>query len=289
METSTSSLLVATALVVLAAASNNNMPPRYLTAEGGTTAIATQILESAVSRNKQQQYQEPIVKNHTNVKSLAKQLQEFRTHLPSFFADDPDTMAQVERFLQEQTEAVKQLAVENVQRDRRVRDFVEALQTVSSNAANEETTDFSLAIDAALQDPKLQSQHVDMAQEKMYRDVLDHLGESGGGDDDICCVAATGASSLKCPITAMLLEDPVRNTLCHHTYSRNGIRQHMRTKGRNCRCPFPGCVNTQPVTESVLERDYEMEDAVRREKRRLEQETQRIASQANDLVDSDDE
>ena len=53
------------------------------------------------------------------------------------------------------------------------------------------------------------------------------------------------------PITRKEMTDPVKNTLCGHTYERDSILQligkHPKTK-----CPMAGCANSNPVNQNHL-------------------------------------
>ena len=112
--------------------------------------------------------------------------------------------------------------------------------------------------------------------------VRNNTGTAGG-------VTSQGTSAQavpKCPITSMDMEDPVRNKICGHVYSRAGIEHMMRGKGF-CKCPIAGC-NNYKVTPDQLEKDLEMELLVKRaqvRKRKAEQ----TLSQSAELVDSDEE
>jgi Zinc-finger of the MIZ type in Nse subunit len=158
---------------------------------------------------------------------------------------------------------------------------------------------------------------VSIEQEQMYRDICEALGEpvsSSSNDDDdddedrimvmnnIGTSNATGgltssasllssSSKLKCPITGMYMEEPMKNKVCHHVYSRGGIMQHIRTQqsgGRpTVRCPVPGCNNTN-ITANQLEKDVETEMRIRQERRRQERNAESLASSANNVDDDDD-
>jgi len=85
-------------------------------------------------------------------------------------------------------------------------------------------------------------------------------------------------------------DDPVRNKLCHHIYSKQAILAYIeqkRRQRRSCDCPQTGCGN-KTVNASQLEDDLVTKQAIRREKRRLDQLEQERATQAS-LVDSDEE
>lgn len=273
------------------------MPPRYLVE--GNSAVTANVLGSIA--DKQRQYSEPIIKNHTAVENLAQTLQRLRNELIDLLDTSTDAeKAEIQTFLDEQTKAVHELAQQNVQRQRRVRDFIAGVKIVQKDTHdgknNGADTNYKEAIAAAVTTAQQQAQEteVEVHQDKLYLAVMEALGETpAGGDDEIAFVVGNGSSTqnsnLKCPITGVLMEDPVKNSICGHSYSRAGIRSHMQAKQHRAKCPVAGCYNTQVVTERVLADDYGVQQAVRKEKRRQEQEQQRIASQANDLMDSDDE
>lgn len=124
-------------------------------------------------------------------------------------------------------------------------------------------------------------------------------GMGGGGGSD---------AALKCPITGAYMHDAVRNRVCKHVYSRAGIAAHIANSSHHnsshsrsqqqhsqhnaAGCPTVGCGN-RAVTLSQLEDDVATNLLVRRVVRRQEQQKEKqsraYASQADDLVDSDDE
>ena len=67
-----------------------------------------------------------------------------------------------------------------------------------------------------------------------------------GGD-----IIATEMVSTIDPITKKEMTDPVKNTLCGHTYERNSILQ-LIDKNQKTKCPMGGCANKNPVTENHL-------------------------------------
>jgi len=70
---------------------------------------------------------------------------------------------------------------------------------------------------------------------------------------------------LKCPLTFVLLEDPVRCTDCGHRYSKDAVEKYIRMKSSHrgrvaARCPVAGCSATlilEPRSASNLEPDDE--------------------------------
>jgi SUMO ligase MMS21 Smc5/6 complex component len=130
--------------------------------------------------------------------------------------------------------------------------------------------------------------------EKFCREIRSSLGikehasrgKKGDDSDEELEVLRNpaGTQSLKCPITAMLYEEPLRNKVCGHVYSKEGIVQMLRA--RQTRCPVAGCRNGV-VTMEQLEEDMETAMKVKRQRRREETERQQRASQA--IYDSEDE
>lgn len=71
--------------------------------------------------------------------------------------------------------------------------------------------------------------------------------------------------ALYCPITKKPFEDPVRNKLCNHCYSKAAINEIL-TRKHSIKCPVGGC--TKQVTMPNLIPDREL---ARRVKRKLKQ------------------
>lgn len=63
------------------------------------------------------------------------------------------------------------------------------------------------------------------------------------------------------------LVEPVRSTVCGHTFSRTFIEEYIRRKLRsgNVTCPMAGC--SAHVTSDALERDMDAERALAQSKR----------------------
>ncbi len=60
--------------------------------------------------------------------------------------------------------------------------------------------------------------------------------------------------------------EPVRSTVCGHTYSRNAIEDYIRRKRNGtASCPMAGC--SADVTRDVLERDMDAERSMAQSKR----------------------
>ena len=134
----------------------------------------------------------------------------------------------------------------------------------------------------------------------MVRDMMERLGEkvqgAGGAkttgedddDDDLEMVGdAAGhnhGADLKCPITTMYLDRPLKNTRCGHVYSKEGIEQLLRGHGRKKSCPVAGCTNDD-VQKNQLVEDVEMAMRVKRYLKKLEREKKAKMSQLDDLDD----
>jgi E3 SUMO-protein ligase NSE2 len=85
-------------------------------------------------------------------------------------------------------------------------------------------------------------------------------------DDDL--VVGREVQSIRCPITLVLLDKPVRSTKCPHVYSLNAIKELVRQGQGSCDCPVPGC--GQRIRMETLKEDKAMARRVRQEKARLE-------------------
>ena len=87
------------------------------------------------------------------------------------------------------------------------------------------------------------------------------ISEYGNGNDqdndlqiveDVCGeIIATQVINTIDPITRLEMKDPVRNTLCGHTYERSSITQLISINPRQ-KCPMAGCANKTPVSQNNL-------------------------------------
>jgi hypothetical protein len=278
-------------------------------------ASALMVLNNIVS--KKSQYEEGIKRNHLTCKQVAERLAiggELEMALSHVMDENNDSAKNdIQEFLQEQRERLKQLAEKNVQGFREVDVFVSALsglrEVVEQNQQNIEEggegdlPNYEENLRKVMDEHRRskQASAVDLRDEQFCRDIRSKLGEkeppkkrkpgkrSGDDDDDDddLEVINSGTQSLKCPMTAMLFEDPVRNKQCGHVYSRNGIEQLLQTNGSKA-CPVAGCVNHR-VEREQLEEDLEMAMKVRKFKRREAKEKQQRMSQMALDDDSDAE
>jgi hypothetical protein len=275
--------------------------------------VVSNVLNSIAS--KESSYKAPIKANHVLSKSAAKRIRHYEDILAKTIGV-VHTEEEWKAYLKERKEELKSIAANNVSSQRKIDTFCKAVrnvqtqtqqraqsQSAENSKENEEMESYEVLIHEAIkaietQDAPLQ---LDMEQEPFYREIAQLLGEplaaakkkTGEDDDDIEISeplgATDGVSSLKCPITGAFMEDAVRNKVCSHVYSKAGILAHIQSQGRSqCKCPMAGCGNRN-VSGAQLEEDIETKMNVRRAMRQESQRLEHQASQANDLMDSDEE
>ena len=115
----------------------------------------------------------------------------------------------------------------------------------------------------------------DVSTHPMTIEMRTALGDtlpSSSVDDELEIVHHRGGDTihtLKCPITGMLFEQPVKSKECGHTYSKAGLAQLI--KNRKKTCPVAGCRN-KTLSMAKVEDDEEMRMKVNRFRKREEQE-----------------
>ncbi|KAI8051264.1 zinc-finger of the MIZ type in Nse subunit-domain-containing protein [Syncephalis plumigaleata] len=102
-------------------------------------------------------------------------------------------------------------------------------------------------------------------------------------DDEDDIVQISQRVSLICPLTTMLMEDPVTSISCKHSFSRNAILDYVQQyhNTRSIPCPVAGC--QQEITESTLKRNRWLETKIEHEKERMQSE-ERLASEYTDVI-----
>lgn len=70
------------------------------------------------------------------------------------------------------------------------------------------------------------------------------------------------------PITRQEMTDPVKNTLCGHTYEKNSILQ-LISQNRKTGCPMAGCANTNPVSQNHLILNSDVLKLIQQKNRKL--------------------
>lgn len=187
----------------------------------------------------------------------------------------------------EYRERLKQLSEKNVQNQRKVDAFVGALKNIASHQGDiqDYQTMLEESIEKELQ--QINQSSVDVHLETMYLETCRALGEVSEAqkDDELEIVESESSVNLKCPLSGTLLEDPVKNKLCGHVYSRKSIIHHMRIKTQ---CPVVGCSNKH-LTSSQLEEDMATARLVRREQIRRQKLSQQMSQNAIDFDDEEEE
>eukprot|EP00526_Cylindrotheca_closterium_P015302 CAMPEP_0113650008 /NCGR_PEP_ID=MMETSP0017_2-20120614/26597_1 /TAXON_ID=2856 /ORGANISM="Cylindrotheca closterium" /LENGTH=244 /DNA_ID=CAMNT_0000562467 /DNA_START=39 /DNA_END=773 /DNA_ORIENTATION=+ /assembly_acc=CAM_ASM_000147 len=183
-------------------------------------------------------------------------------------------------------DALRQLSETNVNHEREVGAFVATLRKTLEqpdikeySAFIKENTEKELA--------QINQSSIQVNQERMYLDMCTKLGDvsAQNQDDELEVVGGNTTVSLKCPITGTLLQDPMRNKVCHHVYSKHAILNYVRN--RNNKCPNVGCVNTN-LSMGQLEDDHQTARLVKREMIRMEEEKRQQTQNAMELEDDED-
>ncbi|ETV98435.1 hypothetical protein, variant, partial [Aphanomyces invadans] len=97
-------------------------------------------------------------------------------------------------------------------------------------------------------------------------------------DEDVMVQESNSLRNMSCPITQMIMQDPVKNPECGHTYSKVGIESHLKHKQS---CPVAGCRKRV----QNLEPDVDMEVLIANRSRTISAPTAAGAT----AVDSDSE
>lgn len=283
--------------------------------QGSSRFASSQNISAAVCDaflNKEGTHRGPIAENKALCEAAAprlrKEVGEVEDRLLSMvrYVDDESILSTetVQNFLQQARGHLKRIAEMNIENDRNISVYMEAVKTLKqAEVANFDTEG---AEEKEIEDPgehlkqiyaqkktQMEQLNLDMSEEKHYRDVCEQMGEKiGKADEDEIEVQYNAASQrnlLMCPIMGTLMENPVKNKACGHLYSRDGIESHiqsMRRSRRQCSCPVTGCSNGN-VTLDQLETDLRAQNMIRREQRRMDREKEVFMSQA-DSVELDD-
>jgi hypothetical protein len=267
------------------------------TSGSGTVASSVLALNSIAA--KEPAYKEAILRNHMHSKVMAE----------CFFAKESDALEaclkavsedQQEDLLeafQEQRNRLMKVSETNVDNFRQVNAFIGALNQsirphIEQQREGTEPQDYEKLILEKMQEYRQaqKDSELDMADEQFVREIKTALGEATASannddddDDDLQVVTRASGETLKCPIMGSYYEDPVKSSICGHTYSRMGIENHLRSSRK---CPVAGCSNNN-ITRDQLQPDIEMQMKVRRQRRKSDQEKAQRLTQ--DLIDSDEE
>lgn len=269
----------------------------------------TTILNTMTS--KKDDYKSSLITNQDLLKSTAHRMAingSLESNLLSMIkSDEGDNIFpedDIKSFMEEQRQRIKNLAEQNALRERKIDNFIGAINQLKVKVATDGAAELGggeakyESVIADLMQQEEDNHPMDAKTSEMYIDICDKLGEkvkrpgtAAGDDDDIEIVRNNTATeqNYKCPMTSKLMEDPVKNKVCGHVYSREGIDVWMKSRRNDHPCPVTGCTN-QSVTPGQLEDDAFTARLVKRYKRQQDKETeQRAMSQAHNLEDSDDD
>jgi Zinc-finger of the MIZ type in Nse subunit len=217
-----------------------------------------------------------------------------------------DVKQDIKDFLQEQRDRLKKLAIRNVEKEREIAAFIQALNVLRNEVAagqeNEgDVCNYEKSIENKMEGEKRkhQTNMEDVTDTKEYRELCELMGEklakkkkgkrSGQNDDSDSDIEIEnkGGANLKCPITASWFEEPHKSKLCGHIYSKQAILSYIGTRSHK-NCPVAGCNNNQ-LNKAQLEEDRFTEMKVKKAIRAEEKEKQARLTQAAGVGDSDEE
>lgn len=217
-----------------------------------------------------------------------------------------------EKSMEHYRTTLKNIAQENVRQERELQAYMTTLQVLGNRNDDPEEDvedenaapdDFQQLIETTMDQEreKMERESIDVTHEEKYLEMLSRLGEqapagtqgsgpAGDGDDSdedlqVLTQGGNGGENLKCPITTMLMENPVRNTVCGHAYSLDAIVQLLRT---NRTCPVFGC-NNKNVVRSHLVEDPDLALKIRRAKKRMSAEKRTMRHTPALELDDDEE
>jgi len=219
-------------------------------------------------------------------------------------------------------ETIKRLALQNVAHHRQVQAYLQGLRTLPNHVAasqqqqqqdeeegdennNPSVIDYPKVLKEAMSTSfaQMEEDNVRPEEDSWYLTVVNTLNEPKSGtrgqdgadedeDDEIAVMRngdSNGTTNLKCPITGMLMEEPMKNKVCGHVYEKHAILNHIR-KDHSRRCPVPGC-SSRGITPNQLVEDRTTLVLIRRQKIRdqKQREIQKQSQNAIEMDDSDDE
>ena len=220
-------------------------------------------------------YRSSVRRLHATSKILAKYLAPVDGDLRNVSEGDDN----IENCFEECRIRLKGISDGNVKKMKEIDYFVEAVRDVKNDMTRrqqDESEDDAVDYEAAIHSA------VERIREKdaITPDQIDHdpmvielrttLGEKVKSDDDDLEIMNNRdeTHALKCPITATFFEDPVKNKVCGHTYSKSGLQQMLKNRKRGC--PVAGCSNNN-LGLAQVEPDDEMRMRVNRLRKREEQ------------------
>jgi len=236
-------------------------------------------------------YRRCIQENDENMKLFAATMME--SLCPALEECCSQDNEELQTFLQTQKQRLMKVTEELVKQNRTVDTFCESLKNVK-NSLDEENynTNYETRIQTEMQKVKSDSTYLDMAQESAVREMQKTLGllseEVNLGDAELeVLVPKHNSRSLRCPLSGAYFEDPMKCRVCYHIYSRNALEQFLKqARGRNCKCPVPGCSNSH-LTIKSCDPDPTTAMRVKKQQRMSAREKELRMSQAAS-VDSDE-
>ncbi|CAM9509251.1 unnamed protein product [Ectocarpus fasciculatus] len=182
---------------------------------------------------------------------------------------------------QQLAEQVQQLAAQNAKLEIKRAATASALQTLAAQV-DKKTAGGAAAAAAAADDPP--PEEMDMAyflegmtsklssamegadekalESQEYKNLMKMIVATAMDDDDDIMVPNDNRVSLKCPLTSSTFVDPVKNTVCGHTYGKKAILNHIRVGTKNgansdgVSCPVAAC--NHKVLKANLAPDKDM-------------------------------
>ncbi|KIJ64447.1 hypothetical protein HYDPIDRAFT_28392 [Hydnomerulius pinastri MD-312] len=104
-------------------------------------------------------------------------------------------------------------------------------------------------------------------------------GDASDDDDELEIGGVT--QDYKCPITLVILENPMTSEVCKHSYSEVAIRDYLKSARGGKPCPASGCNNK--ITMDQLKADKDLEKRVKLAARRAQR--QEEDSDADEVIE----
>lgn len=257
-----------------------------------TTTYAEGSIRAAVQtanniRNRHADIRSGIQSNHDMAINFARSLQEIALA-------DPALEEELKEFMSEQKLRLVKAAEHCVTLDQKIDAFEVALAAVTSSLQqNHNEQDYETLLASEIANATNRQRPIDVQQAPKVRELRGALDLPTSCDDEeedeLQVLGGSGTQTLKCPISGATLQDPVRNKVCKHVYSKDALVQFLAQgqRKRKCACPVFGCSN-QNLTLQSCEPDRSTAMAVKRhERKQAHQQEIRMSQAAN--VDSDGE
>jgi len=171
---------------------------------------------------------------------------------------------------------IKELSEMNARNELKIDSFVEKMQQLKRDLAPESCSLENLeekvmkAVNEQLTQKIGNQMLYDLPHYKELRGIL----EEGDKDAELEVVNAHAAVVLRCPITTMPFEAPVKSNKCGHVFEANAIQfilREAKKSKKKVKCPVSGCAHH--ISAEQLEDDAETAMLVKRHK--MQQESQK--------------